>query len=172
MTLSPQHQVLVLFIASGAIIAGLGTWIFLFAVPALHTARVEVDNHRATIAAIQDQQSNLDRLRQQTSNIETLDQQLDQEIWSFLKEDSFFQALETIARANNVTLDEPKIKDVTPTGRPLSRPATLGFHGATTNLLRALDALQQTKPLIGIQSVTLVAGSSGSLSISALTVWQ
>lgn len=172
MTVSPQQRILLLFIITGALSFGLAGWIFLNGLPKLSTERGEVDNRRVSIAAIQEQQSNVVRLQQQTAAIEELDQKLEQEIWTFTKEDVFFSTITGIAKNNGVTVDDPKIQDVTPTGRPLARPATIIFRGATTGLLKALADVQKTKPLIGIDAINLAPGTVGALTLNVKTIWQ
>lgn len=172
MSLPPIKRIVILFTIAGVVIIGLAAWIFLGALPQLEAARQAVDNHRASIAAIQDQQSNLARLQQQTSSIQALDEQLNQELWTFAHEENFFSVITAIAKTSGVSADDPKIQDVTPTGRPLRRSATITFRGPTASLLKAVSALQKTKPLIGIESITLAPKTASTITLNVQTIWQ
>lgn len=159
----------------GLVLVGLTVYAFVWLSPALNSIRVELDNDRASSALIQQQQSNLDQLRRDLQDITDKQKELEKNVWTFQAEDAFFTSLESLAKANRVTLDAPNIADVTPNGTILVRAVDLHFQGSLANVLAAVTAVQHATPLLAIQRVDLTSGpSSGTVDahVAITSLWK
>lgn len=146
-------------------------WLF----PTMHTLRTRIDNNRATIATIQQQQSNLTQLSNDIDRIRSQQTDLEQHVWLFEREDDFYAALDAAVTANHLTSSTPSLADATPTSTLVTRPGLLTLTGTPTNIFAALTELQHQSRLIVIQKLALepaVTADSVVAKINFTTLWK
>lgn len=154
------------------VLAGAGATLLYF-YPTARSIRDTIDISRANIQALVLQQKNLAALQQQHDQVAAAATQVQSEVWSFDTEDAFYSALQRVAMQSNVTSDDPKVSDATPTGKYLVRTVSLTFTGSTSNLLAAVNRLEAVQPSIVITALSFQSsGASTTVAISAQTVWQ
>ncbi|MEK7636812.1 MAG: hypothetical protein AAB402_00275 [Patescibacteria group bacterium] len=154
-----------------ATVVAAGAWF----VPRLHRLRQTIDNDRASTVVILQQQSNLDKLGRDLEALKKKQVELDQDVWTFLKEDDFFTTLGTVAGKRRVQMDTPVIADATPTGTLLTRAVTVKLHGNLDSALNAVADFQRLTPLIAIQQLQITVNSKPgewTVSVEALTIWK
>lgn len=147
----------------------------LYVVPNLQRLRAAIDNDRASKIVIVQQQSNLEQLTRDIESIQAKQAELDKSVWTFLTEDSFFTAIEVIAKAQGVTIDAPSIADATPTGTILPRAVTIGIHGSLARALGAVNAIQGLSPMVAIQQLTITDNEEVGdvlVTLEATTLWK
>lgn len=171
-----NRRLLIIALAiTGLITAGSVAFSVLWLIPKLHALRVSIDNDRATTALVQQQQSNIDKLSQDLDSITKKQKALENDVWQFLSEDSFFTFIDTVAKHNAITIDTPAIADATPNGTILTRSVTLTLRGGQTKVLSAVSEIQSHTPLIALQRFDLKGGASTdsvTATITAVTLWK
>lgn len=155
----------ILLLLTGVLIVG----DVLIALPKVHQFRKLIDNDRASIIIIQQQQSNLTKLSKDIDTIREQQAELDQHVWSFENEDDFFNLVTQRAADNHLTLTTPTIADATPNGTLLQRAGVLIFTGTTANLLSVITTLQHESRLIIIKKITLTPATTSDTATAKLT---
>lgn len=151
------------------ILIGLTVYAFLFLLPQLRETRVVIDNDRAATILIEQQRSNLDQLSQDLQAITTKQSELEQSVWSFATEDTFFTYLTSVTAKNKVSLGTPVVADATPTGSILSRAITIPLEGSLSNVLAVVADIQSHNPLIAIGNLEIAPGDTSSTVAATLT---
>lgn len=174
-TLGKQMRFL-LFLAVGAvfILGSLGVLWFM-ALPKLSSTRSDIDNRRASIVVAEQRRNNLQALATETQDLSEQQKKINGEMWAFTAEDSFFQVWPSLAKKNNVTIDDPTVSDATPGPNPVVRTVKLTLEGNTNGILATLNDIQGTQPLIAITKVSLSSGQTPgrtSALIEATTLWR
>lgn len=144
-------------------------------VPKLQHLRVNIDNDRASKAVIIQQQSNVEQLTKDLASIQTQQVELETQLWTFLKEDTFFSTIENLAKAKNVTIDTPAVADATPTGAILPRAVTVIIHGKLERVVTTVTALQSLKPLFAMQQLSIVPDDEPGdvkVTLTVATLWK
>lgn len=160
-------------IGIGTVLVIGGTLLWL--VPQLRHQRSEIDNDRATISLIQQQLSNLTKLSQDIESIQAKQAVVETNIWSFLKEDTFFTLFEDVAKEHDVIIDTPAIADATPTGALIPRSVTINIRGSLDKVLKVIDDLQGTTPLIALQQSNMRGTDRAGevrVTLTAATLWR
>ncbi len=172
MTISPRQRILTTFALFSFLVLATFAFLYLWMFPRLHELRQELDNQRATFAALEEQQSNLQALKQEADQIDTYTKMLDAEVWSFTKEDAFYDQLSRIVAAHDCSMDDPIVSDAIPGSKVLSRSVTLSVRGSTTNVQLVIADLQKLQPVFAIQTLSLSGDTTSVLKITATTLWQ
>lgn len=143
--------------------------------PKIQALRKTIDNDRAAAILIDQQQSNLLKLRQDLAGIQEAQVNLEKYVWPFVQEETFFSTFESIAKQNQVGLEVSAISDSTPTGTILPRTATIVIRGPSVAVFTALNDIQKLKPLVAIQKLTISKNiSAGQIqaTIIVATLWK
>lgn len=141
--------------------------------PGLIVQRQNIDDQRASLAVSEQAQSNLEQLLQSIEDTKTQQTEVNAHLWSFAIEEQFYKLWPDLAVKHRVTIDEPKVAEVTPTNQPLIRAVTVVISGPVDNVMTALDAVQKIEPLIVIEKINLKYVSGGlAASVDAQTLWQ
>ncbi len=158
---------------AGLVMIGAMSYTAFVALPAIDQTREQLDNDRASIALIQQQQSNLEVLSRNLSDIQARQETMDAEVWSFTAEDAFFTWFDQLVADHRLNSDPPVLADAVPGSTAVQRAATLTMTGKTNDLLAAVAELQTHQPLAGIQRLTFAPASAGAqATIQALTLWR
>jgi hypothetical protein len=140
--------------------------------PYLHTLRANIDTTRAATAAIAIEQQNLEDLQNQQATLSAAVNTLQKEVWLFSTEDEFYSAIQTIAEESQTIIPEPKLSDAVPNSNYQVRTGTITMSGTSSALVKAIDALSASQPLIAIQQITLTGGVTPQASLTIQTTWQ
>lgn len=174
MKFSPFKKFLIQALVAGFILITGTAIAVLYQLPRAERLRQSIDADRAATTLAQQQQANLQSLRQELNSLTVKQAALDKEIWSFATEDTFYGIWEVIAQKHSVTIDEPKIADAIPSDQFITRAATITIHGTLANVLQAIADLQQTQPFVFITSETVKPAEKGTVTatLDVETIWQ
>lgn len=169
-----QRFYLIAGLAGALTLAAIGFLTFTV-LPQLASVRDSIDSRRASIIVAQDRRNNLQALANETKDLADQQKKIDDEMWAFTKEDSFFQVWPSIAHLRGVTIIDPVVSDATPGPDPVSRTIKLVITGPLNQVLQAINDVQAVQPLVAISSVaispaTLVGQATATLQATSL--WQ
>lgn len=158
---------------AGLVMIGVVSYTVFAAVPAIRQTRERLDNDRASIALIRQQQSNLDVLSRNLSDIQTRQEAVDAEMWRFTAEDAFFTWFDQLMADHHLNSDLPVLADAVPGSTAVQRAATLTMTGKMNDVLAAVAKLQIHQPLMAVQRLTFTPAETGAqATIQALTLWR
>lgn len=140
--------------------------------PKLHSLRKEIDTTRAATAGITIEQQNIEELQKQQTALTTAANSLQKEVWLFATEDEFYAHTKKIAEEAQVVIPEPKLSDAVPGSNYQIRTGTLSISGNTSAILKAIDAVTATTPLIAVQQIIFTGGETPSATLTIQTTWQ
>lgn len=140
--------------------------------PYLHTLRANIDTTRAATAAIAIEQQNLEDLQNQQATLSAAVNTLQKEVWLFATEDEFYSAIQSIAESSRTIIPEPKLSDAVPNTNYQVRTGVIIMSGTSSALVKAIDALAASQPLISIQQIILTGGVTPQASLTIQTTWQ
>lgn len=170
MTLSIKSQ----FIASaagvgllviGTIYAMVGYW-----GPRLENNHHEVAKNQAAITAIQRQQQNLAGVTQQLSERQDDQVKLNEELWAFSKEGTFYDLWDPLATSTQTDISLDTISEATPGELPVRRDATITIIGSLTNVWQVIARVTALKPSTVIQDFEFTPDDKGATVVARLTV--
>ena len=175
MASSLSRRPMIMTVVCGALAIVSMAYCLALGIPKLQAQRQDIDDHRASIEVVQQEQSNFQNLSRDIQQIKDQQTDLNKFVWSFAEEERFFSLWSAIADAQNVSIANPDVADVTPNGQILERSATVHVVGPLPAVLDTLDAIQKIQPLVFIKQVTLNNGlnaSSSDATVETEMLWQ
>lgn len=174
MTSSVKSQFIVF--GAGLTLLVIGT---VYAISSYWTPKLKADGlmlaqNKAAITAIQRQQQNLATAARQLSergNDQTL---LNQDLWAFSRENDFYEQWDPLAASTDTKITLDAISNATPGEVPIRREATITIIGQLTNAWRAIQDLQNMKPIVVVQNFQFTPGTKAETVVARViiaTLW-
>lgn len=171
MTISPRLPLIIS--TSGLVVLLFGLYFFIasYLLPKMSSARETIRRNEAAVTAIQRQQDNVSELTKQLADRQAEKERLDEELWRFSQEDTFFEIWDSFGTPTQTAVTLETIADATPGPVPVQREAQLTMEGTLTNITKTIQSLASLTPAVVLREVRLTPNpSSEGSTVAAVTV--
>lgn len=171
MTLRTNPVIIAIFCVP--VILGLGWFGVMAPYSSISSLRNQRTEARVAEAIIKQQVDNLSTSQSLYDSLLSIESATAESFWKRTDQLAFLTALEGLAAKAGVG-SAVSLSEIPPGSDPIEVPITLTIDGSWAGLIAELKSLEQLKPLVLIDTISLQAASSGTIHgiFTAKTLWR